>query len=172
MAKKSTKTSGTRAKKPDFDFDKLTKMALSREMLAAGLTAAAAMIAASPKARAKIKNAGVDAADQMSKATSAAVENATRLGAVIAEAVADAAQRAMSGDWLDEDAAKPAAKKAAPKKKAPARKTAAKKPAAKKPAAKKATTARKTAAVKKPAARKPAARKTTAKKAAPKGKAS
>jgi len=43
--------------------DKLAKAAMSREMLAAGLAAAAAAISASPAARRKIRDAGLDAAD-------------------------------------------------------------------------------------------------------------
>ena len=48
--------------------DKIAKAAMSREMLAAGLTAAAAAIAASPGARRKIRDAGLDAADSASSA--------------------------------------------------------------------------------------------------------
>ena len=47
--------------------DKIAKAAMSREMLAAGLTAAAAAIAASPKARKAIRDAGLDAADSASR---------------------------------------------------------------------------------------------------------
>ena len=72
----------------------------------------------------------------------------TRLVALLAEAVADAAQRVLSGKWADEGTgltatSKPVAKKSAPRKagatrKAPAAKAAAtRKPAAKKSAAKK-----------------------------------
>ena len=47
--------------------DKIAKAAMSREMLAAGLTAAAAAIAVSPKARKAIRDAGLDAADSASR---------------------------------------------------------------------------------------------------------
>ena len=58
MAKASTgrgssKSSGGGSKKTTMD--KIAKAAMSREMLAAGLTAAAAAIAASPKARKAIR---------------------------------------------------------------------------------------------------------------------
>ena len=48
------------------DFDKIAKAAMSREMLAAGLTTAAAAITAHPKARRAIRDAGMDAADSAS----------------------------------------------------------------------------------------------------------
>ena len=60
------------------NFDKLAKAAMSREMLAAGLTAAAAAIAASPKARRAIRDAGMDAADSASNAASNMVSNASQ----------------------------------------------------------------------------------------------
>ena len=75
------------------NFDKIAKAAMSREMLAAGLTAAAAAIAASPKARKAIRDAGLDAADSASQAATTMMTNASKLGSLIAEAVADAAQR-------------------------------------------------------------------------------
>ena len=83
-------------------FDKIAKAAMSREMLAAGLTAAAAAIAASPKARKAIRDAGLDAADSASQAATQMMTNASKLGSLIAEAVADAAQRVLSGKWADE----------------------------------------------------------------------
>ena len=62
-AKKSTsKSSGNDT------VDKLAKAAMSKEMLAAGLAAAAAAISASPAARRKIRDAGLDAADTASQA--------------------------------------------------------------------------------------------------------
>lgn len=78
------------------NFDKLAKATMSREILAAGLTAAAAAIAASPKSRKAIRDAGLDAADNASQAASAMMNNASKLGSLIAEAVADAAQRVLS----------------------------------------------------------------------------
>ena len=47
--------------------DKLAKAAMSKEMLAAGLAAAAAAISASPNARRAIRDAGLDAADTASQ---------------------------------------------------------------------------------------------------------
>lgn len=78
---------------------RLAKAPMSKEMLAAGLAAAAAAISASPAARKKIKEAGLGAADVASQATSNVASSATTLGSIIAEAVADAAQRVMSGKW-------------------------------------------------------------------------
>ncbi|HKX35712.1 MAG TPA: hypothetical protein VJM79_03485, partial [Rhizorhapis sp.] len=104
------------------NFDKIAKAAMSREMLAAGLTAAAAAIAASPKARKAIKDAGLEAADSASQAATTMMTNASKLGSLIAEAVADAAQRVLSGKWADEGGtgvtatSKPVARKAAPRK--------------------------------------------------------
>ncbi len=60
--------------------DKIAKAAMSREMLAAGLTAAAAAIAASPKARKAIREAGLDAADSASAAATQMMSNASKLG--------------------------------------------------------------------------------------------
>src|SRR6476660_3036262 len=79
--------------------DKLAKAAMSKEMLAAGLAAAAAAISASPAARKKIRDAGLDAADTAERAAGSMLSSATKLGSIIAEAVADAAQRVMSGKW-------------------------------------------------------------------------
>lgn len=78
------------------NFDKLAKAAMSREILAAGLTAAAAAIAASPKSRKAIRDAGLDTADNASQAASAMMTSASKLGSLIADAVADAAQRVLS----------------------------------------------------------------------------
>ena len=127
MAKSSTgrgKSGGTNTNKANFD--KLAKAAMSREMLAAGLTAAAAAIAASPKARKAIRDAGLDAADSASQAATAMMTKASKLGSLIAEAVADAAQRVLSGKWADEAGgtavtatSKPVAKRAAPRKPVP-----------------------------------------------------
>ena len=78
---------------------------MSKEMLAAGLTAAAAAIAASPKARKAIRDAGLDAADTAQQAASSVASSATKLGSLIAEAVAEAAQRIMSGKWTMEGSA-------------------------------------------------------------------
>src|SRR4249919_593441 len=111
-------------------FDKIAKAAMSREMLAAGLTAAAAAIAASPKARKAIRDAGLDAADSASQAATQMMNNASKLGWLIATS-------------------KPVAKKSAPRKtgatrKAPAAraKTAGKSKTAARPKAKAGATAK------------------------------
>ena len=168
--------------------DKIAKAAMSREMLAAGLTAAAAAIAASPKARRAIRDAGLDAADTASTAATQMMGSASKLGSLIAEAVADAAQRVLSGKWVDSaeeavakaaDSAKKAvglkttpAKRKPAAKKAGARKTATRKAAAPKAAAKTAATPRATTAKPRSPAkprtstrRKPAAKRATKPKA-------
>src|ERR671913_846741 len=96
---KSTKSKGS----GNDTLDKIAKAAMSREMLGAGLAAAAAAISASPAARRKIRDAGLDAADSASQAATSVMSSASKLGALIAEAVADAAQRVMSGKWSDDD---------------------------------------------------------------------
>ena len=111
MAKGSSKRGGGSKKSSSSGskttMDKIAKAAMSREMLAAGLTAAAAAIAASPGARRKIRDAGLDAADTASSAATAMATSASKLGSLIAEAVAEAAQRVLSGNWAanDDDAA-------------------------------------------------------------------
>jgi hypothetical protein len=116
----------------------------------------------------------MDAADTAEKAAKSMTASAARLGSLIAEAVADAAQKVMSGKWPGEEAApartastsRPAAKRKA--KRSTARKPAARKPAAKKPAAKAAakpaTPAKSRTTARKPARRAPAKRTGGAKK--------
>src|SRR5512134_3405497 len=123
MAKTSSSRSKSGGGSNKNTLDKIAKAAMSREMLAAGLTAAAAAIAASPKARKAIKDAGLEAADSASQAATTMMTNASKLGSLIAEAVADAAQRVLSGKWADEGvvstgtaSSKPVAKRAAPRK--------------------------------------------------------
>jgi hypothetical protein len=155
MAKSSTGRTKSGGGSSKATLDKIAKAAMSREMLAAGLTAAAAAIAASPKARKAIKDAGLDAADSASQAATTMMTNASKLGSLIAEAVADAAQRVLSGKWADDvggtgvtATSKPVGRKAAPRKtgatrKAPATKAkTASKPKAKRPAAKAGTSAK------------------------------
>ena len=134
-------------------FDKIAKAAMSREMLAA------------------VKDAGLEAADSASAAATQMMTNASKLGSLIAEAVADAAQRVLSGKWADEGGGtavtatpKPVAKRAAPRKtgatrKAPAAKKTASKPKAARPAAKAGASAkrRSSAGARKRAAAKPKA---------------
>ena len=62
MAKSAKK----RSSRSSDTMDKIAKAAMSKEMLAAGLAAAAAAISASPSARRKIRDAGLDAADSAS----------------------------------------------------------------------------------------------------------
>jgi hypothetical protein len=90
----------------------------------------------------------MDAADTAERAAKSVTASATRLGSLIAEAVADAAQKVMSGRWTDDEESSPG----------PAAKPARAKPKAKR------STARKPAAAKKPAARKSAAKPATAAK--------
>ena len=149
MAKSSSSRGKSGGGSNKSNFDKIAKAAMSREMLAAGLTAAAAAIAASPKARKAIKAAGMEAADRARQAATTMMTNASKLGSLIAEAVADAAQRVLSGKWAEDEGAtgvtkssRPVATKSAPRKtgatrKAPAAKAkTASKPKAKRPAAK------------------------------------
>ena len=65
MAKSPKKASAGSSSRKD-TVEKLAKAAMSKEMLAAGLAAAAAAISASPAARRKIRDAGLDAADTAS----------------------------------------------------------------------------------------------------------
>src|SRR6266550_1881921 len=99
---KSAGTRSSRSSSGNDNVDKLAKAAMSKEMLAAGLAAAAAAISASPKARRAIRDAGLDAADSASAAATNVMASATKLGSIIAEAVADAAQRVLSGKWTEE----------------------------------------------------------------------
>src|SRR5579872_3562853 len=104
MAKSPRKgSSNSSAGNKNDTVDKLAKAAMSKEMLAAGLAAAAAAISASPKARRAIRDAGLDAADTATQAASNMMASATKLGSLIAEAVAEAAQRVMSGKWSADD---------------------------------------------------------------------
>ena len=59
MAKSSSSRGKSGGSSSKSTIDKIAKAALSREMLAAGLTAAAAAIAASPKARKAIRDASM-----------------------------------------------------------------------------------------------------------------
>lgn len=76
--------------------DALAKVEMKREILAAGLSAAAAAIAASPKSRSAIRAAGLSATESASEAAASMVLNASKLGSLIAEAVAEAAQRVLA----------------------------------------------------------------------------
>src|SRR5436190_20076432 len=135
MAKTSRRGASSSSGANKTTLDKIAKAAMSREMLAAGLTAAAAAIAASPKARKAIRDAGLDAADSASAAATQMMNNASKLGSLIAEAVADAAQRVLSGKWADDvggtrvtATSKPVARKAAPRKAGATRKAPSAKP--------------------------------------------
>src|SRR3954453_7162951 len=100
MAKSARKSSSkSSSSSGNATVDKIAKAAMSKEMLAAGLAAAAAVISASPKARRAIRDAGLAGADPARQAATNMVASATKLGSLIAEAVADAAQRVMTGKW-------------------------------------------------------------------------
>src|SRR5258708_20502367 len=79
MAKSARKSSSGSASGTD-TVDKIAKAAMSKEMLAAGLAAAAAPISASPKARRAIRDAGLHAADTPTQAASNVMPSATTLG--------------------------------------------------------------------------------------------
>ena len=103
---------------------------------------------------ARFSDAGLDAADTASQAATNMMSSATKLGAIIAEAVADAAQRVLSGKWADEGGG--TAVTATPK---PVAKKTASKPKAARPAAKAGASAkrRSSAGARKRAAAKPKA---------------
>ena len=82
---------------------RLAKAAISKEMLRCGSRRRRSGDQRQPKAGAAIRDAGLDAADTASQAASNVMSSATRLGSLIAEAVAEAAQRVMSGKWPRED---------------------------------------------------------------------
>jgi hypothetical protein len=123
------KSSGKGSSSGNDTVDKIAKAAMSKEMLAAGLSSAAAAISASPKARRAIRDAGLDAADTATNM----MASATKLGSLIAEAVADAAQRVMSGKWTAEEGTRAGG----------ARSSGARKSTAKRSTAKRSTGARK-----------------------------
>src|SRR5687767_10314174 len=80
MAKSTTKKRSTKSSprsKKSTTVDKIAKAAMSREMLGAGLAAA--------------------------EAATSVMSTASKLGELIAEAVADAAQRVMSGKWSEDE---------------------------------------------------------------------
>ena len=86
--------------------DKLAKGEICKEMLAAGIAAAAAAISASPKAHRAIRDAGLDAADtRFAGRHQDDYPARPRWARWIAEAVAEAAQRVMSGKWSTEGSA-------------------------------------------------------------------
>ena len=90
----------------------------------------------------------MEAADSASQAATTMMTNASKLGSLIAEAVADAAQRVLSGKWADDEGgtavtatSRPVATKSAPRKTGATRKA----PAAKAKTASKPRSARPTA---------------------------
>jgi len=95
--------------------DKLQDAVLSREMLAAGITASAATIVASPKARRALREAGRNVADTTSSAANLVMNSTAKFAALIGEAVAAAVEQAISGGLLtDDDGSK--SKRSAPSK--------------------------------------------------------
>ena len=175
MAKSSTKKRSSivlRSKKKS-TVDKIAKAATSREMLGAGCRRGGGD-QCQPGARRKIRDAALDAADTASQAATTVVSSASKLGALIAEAVADAAQRVMTGKWSDDDdggtrakspsraksTARKGTKRKTTKRKTTKRKTAAKSSTAAARKSSAAGTRQKTAARQKPTTRKnPVARK-------------
>ena len=110
MAKASNKkatspksSSGKRTPKKT-TMGRLKDAALSSEMLAAGIAASATAVATSPKARRALYEVGGDVAEVAGNATNQVLNNTAKFAALIGDAVADAVQRALSGDWLTEDA--------------------------------------------------------------------
>ena len=80
---------------------KLAQNPVAREMLSAGLMAAATAVAANSRARAAAANGGRDAADAMNDAATKASDNAAKIGLALATAAGSAAQRFFG---LNEDA--------------------------------------------------------------------
>ena len=113
--KKTSKKSPTKRAPKKTTMDKLQDAVLSREMLAAGITASAATIAASPKARRALREAGRNVADTTSSAANLVMNSTAKFAALIGEAVAAAVEQAISGGLLtDDDGSK--SKRSAPSK--------------------------------------------------------
>lgn len=99
MAKSDDRPTGKRGSKMSMAAatDKLTELAnnpMARSMLAAGLVAAAAALTANQKVRQSAKKAGQDALD----GAGAAADNASKIGAAIVTAAAEAVRRLLPGD--------------------------------------------------------------------------
>lgn len=83
---------------------KLAQNPIARELLSAGLAAAATAIAANTRARKAAADGGAGVAGAVNEAASAASDGAAKVGAAILDAAGDAAQRFFG---LNEAAAKP-----------------------------------------------------------------
>jgi hypothetical protein len=99
MAKSDDRPTGKRGSKMSMAAatDKLTELAnnpMARSMLAAGLVAAAAALTTNQKVRQSAKKAGQDALD----GAGAAADNASKIGAAIVTAAAEAVRRLLPGD--------------------------------------------------------------------------
>lgn len=116
---------------------KLAQNPVARELLSAGLIAAATAVTANSRARKAALDGGRDAADAVSGAAATASDNAAKLGAALVDAAGNAAQRFLNGDKAAKTKSA-TARKAKPASKAKASGTRTAKPAksaeAKKPA--------------------------------------
>ena len=83
--------------------DKLAKAAMSKEMLAAGSPRRPLRSAPAPRRARRSRTREWKRPTPPSKAAKSVMSSATRLGSLIAEAVADAAQKVMSGKWPGEE---------------------------------------------------------------------
>jgi len=101
--KRTSKKSPTKRAPKKTTMDKLQDAVLSREMLAAGISASAATIAASPKARRALREAGRNVADTTSSAANLVMNSTAKFAALIGEAVAAAVEQALSGNLLTDD---------------------------------------------------------------------
>lgn len=76
---------------------KLAQNPVARELLSAGLVAAAAAVAANSRARKAAMDGGRDAADAVTGAAATATSSAAMIGAALVEAAGTAAERFLSG---------------------------------------------------------------------------
>lgn len=72
---------------------KFARSPMARELLSAGLVAAAAAVAANSRARKAAQQSGAEASDAFAKAADTAAESASKIGAAFVEAAGAAAQR-------------------------------------------------------------------------------
>lgn len=72
---------------------KFAQSPMARELLSAGMVAAAAAVAANSRARKTARQSGSEASDAFAQATNAAAESASQIGAAFVEAAGAAAQR-------------------------------------------------------------------------------
>lgn len=141
---------------------KLAQNPVARELLSAGLIAAAAAVTANTRARKAVKQGGKDTADALGEAATGAAQNASKLGTAIIDAAGNAAERFLGAG----SAASGRSASSAPKGPAKSKKSA-KSPssATRKPAAKKAAAPKVKASTVNSSAAKPAAKPAASKKA-------